>query len=33
VDASPAVAAEVATWALVHIQRPRPMIVVSGQAR
>jgi hypothetical protein len=32
VDASPAVAAEVAVWAWMH-RPPRPMIVVSGQAR
>jgi hypothetical protein len=33
VDASPAVAAEVATWAWTRRRPPRPMIVVSGQAR
>jgi hypothetical protein len=32
VDASPAVAAEVAVWAWMH-RPPKPMIVVSGQAR
>jgi hypothetical protein len=32
VDASPAVAAEVAVWAWMH-RPPKPMIVISGQAR
>jgi hypothetical protein len=32
VDASPAVAAQVAVWAWMH-RPPKPMIVVSGQAR